>query len=414
MKSKVKISCKKDFGVLLALCLLQAGISLGYLIAAWAIEVWGIVFACAIVTAIVCLLGMRVGLTVDTENRVIIRRTMSKTTKIDFINIRTVEVQKVFLGKAIAIIGDDGKVFDKTRFLLFTANYIHPENFVSYFTSGTYDKSLLEKSDKLLKKETMISKIALVIMAVFQIGFLVFIGLTDQPPAYPIVDIKHYGYNVFWVALGVALIAVIALLVKRKYSAITDFLALILFFCYMPAVLVGAITTNQDYFVSHTDDFANYEDVMLNEYDGEYMHFPKEINGEVIDFSYYYKYFWDSIHELYLEVKYSDEEFLSIYNKYPAKEESYFGEQYEEVELSKYEHFDAEEYEGDIWIGHADCDKILFDKENNTVIYYHLSVTDPFDLEWCKLVQRFDLDIFEYEEYVDAKREENKDKVNQT
>ena len=54
-------------------------------------------------------------------------------------------------------------------------------------------------------------------------------------------------------------------------------------------------------------------------------------------------------------------------------------------------------------------DKIIFDKENNTVIYYLLSVTDPFDLEWCHLSEKFEVDFMDYEEYIKVKKE----KINQ-
>ena len=120
MKSKGKIttiSCKKDLGVLLALCLLQAVIAIPNLIKGWEIEASISLFASAVIASIVCLIGMRIGLTVDTENREIIRKTFFRTRKIDFISIKSVKIEKVFLGKAITIIGDNGKVFDKTRFI---------------------------------------------------------------------------------------------------------------------------------------------------------------------------------------------------------------------------------------------------------------------------------------------------------
>ena len=418
MKSKgeiTTISCKKDLGVLLALCLLQAVTALMQLINLNADVVWGTIFAVSVAVSLVCLLGMRVGLTVDPENREIIRKTLFRTTRIDFISIKTVKVEKVFLGKAITIIGDDGKVFDKTRFILYKENYIVPENFVAYFSTGCYDRDLLLPSKKLEKECARPSKILLAIIAIVQLAILVPLAIIDisQTPEYPIVDIKLYGYGHFWVIGGITVLTLIGLFVKNRHRGITDFIMLLLFFGFWGAALFAGLGTNEDYYVSYTDDFANYDDIVTDEWTENNSYFPTEIDGEVVDFSYYYKCFWDSIHELYLEVKYSDEEFLSIYSKYPVKEKSYFGEQYEEVNIDE-EWFDAEEYEGDVWISHAGCEKILFDKANNTVFYYYLSVTDPFDLEWCKLVQRFDLDIFDYEEYVDTKREENKDKVNRT
>ncbi len=410
MKKKVQITAKKDMGVLFALCLLGVGISLIYVISQWAIEFWGLVLAESTFAAILCLVAMRIGLTVDTEKRVIIRRTLFKKTEINFENIYRVEIRKVFLGKAIVIIDNGGRIFDKTRIGFFKYNYIIPENFVTYFSSRSYYSELLAPSEKLMKKQATVSRVALILVAIFELVPLILIEITRNPPKYPIVDIKPYEYASFWVILGIALVTVIGLLVKNKHNPVRDFIMMLLCFSYVPLMFVAGLGTREDYFVSHTDDFANYHDIMNDEWDGDYMHFPKEVKGEVIDFSYYYKYYWDSIWEIYLEVKYSDEEFERIYSEYEVKESSYFGEQYEEVNLGE-EYFSADEYEGDVWIAGGSCGKIIFDKSNNTIIYYYLSATDPLDLEWCKLVNKFDIDVFDYEEYTKAKRESNKENI---
>ena len=163
---KVRVSIRKDMGVLFSLCILCAGLVLPYLVNGWMIEFWGFPFCAFVIASALCLWGMRVGLTIDTENRVIIRKTFFKTTKIAFGNIKSVKIKNVFLGKAITIIGDDGKVFDKTRSVLFKENYIIPENFVAYFSSGCNDRDLLNPSKKLEKEVAMNSRVPLAILAV--------------------------------------------------------------------------------------------------------------------------------------------------------------------------------------------------------------------------------------------------------
>lgn len=410
MKSNktVKLSFKKDLGVVLALCIIMAVIALSYLIVNWSVEVWGTVFAFALVCILLCILGIRACLVVDMENRVIIRRVAFKKTIITFHSIKSVEMHKTFLGKEIHIIGNDGRLFDKSHVVLFTANYISPENFVAYFSSGCCDGSLLLPSKRLEKKQGMISKIALSVVAFVELGIFVYIlilELKNSTPAYPIVDIKWYGYGLFWVIAFIIVATLIGLLVKNRHNAITDFIMIVLFFGFMPMALIGAFATSEDYYVSATKDFENFDDIVKEQWNGNYNHFPKEINGEVCDFSYYYKYYWDSVHEVYLEIKYDDEEFGRIYSEYEEKEESYLGAQYEEVNLGE-EWLNAEKYDdGEVYISHAYFKKIIFDKENNTVIYYLLSVTDPFDLEWCHLSEKFDVDFMDYEEYIKEKKE---------
>ena len=67
---------------------------------------------------------------------------------------------------------------------------------------------------------------------------------------------------------------------------------MLLFLGFLPMCIVGGFLTNENYYVSATDDFNNYYDIIANEGTGHYEQFPSEVNGEVVSFSYYYKYFW--------------------------------------------------------------------------------------------------------------------------
>ena len=405
----VKFSFKKDIGILLVLCIMAAVLALHYLIINWNVEIWGSFFAFELVCILLCILGMRARLIVDIENRVVIRRTFFKKTSITFHSIKSVEIHRGFLGKEIHIKGNDGNRFDKLHVVLFKANCVLPENFVAYFSSGCYDGNLLLPSERLEKRQGILSKIALSVVAFAELGVFIYVTILEltSAPAYPIVDIKWYGYGVVWVVIFIAVTTLIGLMVKNKHNVITDFIAAFLLLGLLPMVLVGGLSTSEDYYVSSTKDFENFDDIVKDQWNGSYHHFPKEITGEVCDFSYYYKNYLDSIEEVYLEIKYDNEEFSRIYSEYDEKEESYFGAQYEEVNLIEEWLYISTDVDGEIYISGAHFKKIIFDKENNTVIYYLLSVTDPFDLEWCHLAEKFDIDFMDYEEYI--KEKENQD-----
>lgn len=410
MKSngKVKISARKDLGTAFAIHLLVVILFVRNFIlngGDWyelQIFMWWLFLTIAI------LVGMRDCLIVDTEKRVVTRKTVFSKKTISFDNIDFVEVKRSFLLKTVRIITDDGKVFDKTPVIMYKDCCVSPDNFITYFSSGCNDRSLLLSNEKLDRRLGIFSKVPLTIIALLEIGIFVplFIDEMINPPTYPIVDIKFYNNGLFRCIMFVAVAALIGLLVKNRFHPVTDFITLLLFFGFIPMSFLIGLSSPEDYYVSATRDFANYDEVVNEELGEDYDFFPKEIQGEITDFSYYHKYYWDEVTEVYLEVKYDDEEFDRIYCEYGIKESSYLSEKYEEVNLTK-EYFDVQtSYDGENYISFAIAEKVIFDKENNTVIYYSLLVIDPFYIEWCYFVQKYDIDILHYEEYIEHKSED--------
>lgn len=396
----IKISVKKDLAIFLILSLSQVALSIPYLVAGWEPMFWGMVFAESLAISIVIVMAMRCCLAVDTENRIVTVKGFFKMKKLPFDKIKSVEITRGLLGKSVQIIDDDGKIFDKTHVMLFRDNYIKPEDFVAYFTSSDYNGDLLLPNKTLERRQGVISKISLAVVALFQLLILggIFVSELSNLPAFPIVEIKIYGFGLFWVILFILLATLVGLLVKNKHRVLTDLIMVILFFSFAPICLIGAFATSEDYYVSATRDFAHYEETVA----GNISYFPEKIEGgEVVAFSYYYKYYWDSVEEVYLEVKYSDEDFERIYSSYGEKTSSYFGEGLEETNLgNKNEWFELYENGGEVQIDHAYIEKIIFDKENSTVIYYFLASTDFMDLEWFYLLEKFDFDIYDYAEYI--------------
>ena len=187
---------------------------------------------------------------------------------------------------------------------------------------------------------------------------------------------------------------------NKKHHKVVDFVSCVIFLTYLPTLLIAGFSTPKDYYISATRDFENYYEVKAD----KISYFPDGIEGgEVIAFSYYNCNWWDNVKEVYLEVKYNNEEFNSIYSQYEEKEKSYFGENLEEVHFNgKYESLYLYEKEnGEVEIAHANIELIIFNKDNNTIIYYYLSSTDFLELKWCYLIERFDIDIHDYDKYLE-------------
>ena len=390
-------------GLFSALCLLQAAIFLPYLILDRSIVIWTAMVVLSLICGIVCLWGMQTGLIVDTQNKILICKGFFKTKKIPFRKIRSVKQGKLFL----YIVGTDGNTFYRAPVSLSIRNCIPPENFAAYLSSIFHNAALLKPSKEREKKQALSSKALLFTIYVIQAAILVivFIDQWKHRPAYPIVDIKFYHFGVLWAILAITLVALGGLLVKRKHHMVAEFLALVLFFGFFATAFISAFATPADYNVSTTSDFGEYQTIFTEERDSDYLHFPKEIRGEVVDFNYYFDNSWDIIEEIYLEVRYDEAEFARIYSEYAEKEPSYFGAEYEEVTLSDDEFLEAEKGHNDkVYISRANIQKIIFNQEEQTVIYYYLDAYDPFYLDRCHLAKKFDIDFIDYGRYIEEKQ----------
>ena len=105
---------------------------------------------------------------------------------------------------------------------------------------------------------------------------------------------------------------------------------------------------------------------------------------------YYYKNYWDWVKECYLEVKIEDEEYFNtLYNSYDGKQIFDNNPKYEEYLTREYNYFSIEENTDEPYIRSAGIYKILFDKEDNVIIFIYLSVADPYDLDDCIYYKKF-------------------------
>ncbi len=371
----------------------------------------GIFFACVAATALFVEFSKR-RIEIDLENETLFcKRLFVKGETFAISDIKEVLNDGKGLGWNMKLISaKDGATFKVPKDIL-RDNSIPNEKFSLFLTqkndgAPACDILLLDSDPALQKKDSTVIKIITAIFCgpIILAYALSFIVEMNQRPEFPIRSVAFYDYISFWVLLVFGLLFVAVMLSNKKHFQFADFGAVLIALMFLPSLLCCLLLTPEDCYVSATRDFENYYEVKADKID----YFPDEIEGgEVIAFSYYYKYYWDSVHEVCLEVKYDDEEFDRIYSQYEEKRESYFGDGLEEVSFSGvYENLELSEDGTEI--SYADIRLMIFDKENNTVIYYFLQSTDFLDLEWCYLIERFDIDVKDYSKYI----EENKEKTN--
>lgn len=355
------------------------------------------------------ILAMPTNITIDTDNKVITNKKMFKTQSLAFDEISSITVRKTLLGKQICLMDSNGRAFAKILFSSAKECYIVPENLLEYFTSRQFDKTLLAPNEKLKRNVALNSKVPFAVISALQLGLILFmyICMLVDSPTYPIVEIKFYRYGIFWLALIWTALIPLGLLVKSPKCYFTDIIAAVMFIVFLPSFFICGLAVPEAYCVSSTQDFANYQQVFDEEMGGDYQHFPQQVDGEVVTFSYYYENYWDSVHELYLEVNYDKQTFEEIYNTYQDKHACYFDNSLEEVDLCE-AHLKTTKSNGTLKISSAWIEKIIFDKQNNTIIYYYLSSSDFLELEWCQLAKRFDIDFEQYEQYLEQLNEKSK------
>lgn len=353
---------------------------------------------------------------IDTINKTLFCKRLFKKETIaladikEILNIEKLNKKKGFPLKIKLVNAKDDSIF-KIPMDIISDNDILPKNFYDFLMQrngedAVCDTLLLVKDPKIQRSHAITVKVISALVCVPIIGTYIygFVSELQGKPDFPIRPIAFYDYGVFWALAITASIFILMMISNKKHHKAVDFVSCVIFLTYLPTLLIAGFSTPKDYYISATRDFENYYEVKAD----KISYFPDEIEGgEVIAFSYYNCNWWDNVIEVYLEVEYSNEEFDRIYAQHEEKGKSYFGETLEEVCLNdKYESLELYETEnGEVEIAHANIELIIFDKDNNTVIYYYLCSTDFLELEWCYLIERFDIDIRDYEKYIGEKQE---------
>ena len=352
-------------------------------------------------------------LVINTEKRTLTYKTAFHKKTVELSDIANVQLPKSKLGIFVKVKkASDGKCVRILKEIL-DDNYIANEKFSKFLmqgksNEGDMDTSLLEKdTEKAEKVSTFNKALALIVTIPMVAVYVLFFCLHwfGGRPAFPMFNVGVYEFNSFWIMLGGLLFLAIIVGVNKKHLHLINFLASVIFVSFLPLMVVSALGFPPEHRISATQNFENYDKALEEIWGEERYHMPESIQyGEVVAFSYYYDYSWDYVEEVYLEVKYDEEEFNRIYSQYENKDASYFGEEYEEVSFVE-DYFVALERSEGMYISYGKLEKIIFDKENRIVIYYYLDVIDPFLIERSMLVKRFDVDIFDYAKYIRDKRD---------
>ena len=350
-------------------------------------------------------------LVINTEKRTLTYKTAFHKKTLELSDIANVQLPKSKLGIFVKVKkASDGKYVRIFKEIL-DDNYIASEKFSKFLmqgksNEGDMDTSLLEKDTKKAEKASTINKaLALIVtipMVAVYVLFFCFHWFGGRP-AFPMFTFGIGDFQSFWIMLVGLLYLAVIVCVNKKHLHLISLLASIVLISFLPLMVVSAFGFPPEYRISATQNFENYDKALEEIWGEERYHMPESIQyGEVVAFSYYYDYSWDYIEEVYLEVRYDEEEFNRIYSKYENKDASYFGEEYEEVSFVE-DYFVALERSEGMYISYGNLEKIIFDKENCIVIYYYLDAMDPLLAERSMLVKRFDVDIFDYERYIKEK-----------
>ena len=351
-------------------------------------------------------------LVINTKKRTLTYKTAFHKKTLELSDIANVQLPKSKLGVFVKVKkASDGKCVRIFKEIL-DDNYISSEKFSKFLmqgksSEGDMDLSLLEKDTEKTEKISTINKaLALIVTVPMVAVYVLFFCLHwfGGRPAFPMFTFGIGDFQSFWIMLVGLLYLAVIVCVNKKHLHLISLLASIVLISFLPLMIVSAFGFPPEYRISATEDFENYDKALEEIWGEERYHMPESVqHGEVMAFSYYYDYSWDYVKEVYLEVKYDEEEFNRIYSQYENKDASYFGEEYEEVSFVE-DYFAADKLSGEMYIRYGELQKIIFDKGNCIVIYYYLDAMDPLLAERSMLVKRFDVDIFDYERYIKEKR----------
>lgn len=134
---------------------------------------------------------------------------------------------------------------------------------------------------------------------------------------YPLPYSIFISAPLYFSVIGIVIL-LYAVFTFKKHFLVKSVLSLLVFFFTIPSVFICAITANV---VSHTTNVGNYgsyDRYIEKYYVDDYDFLPKSIDGEMtpVRYSYYCDYSWDTVWEIYLEVKMTDERYAEEREKY--------------------------------------------------------------------------------------------------
>lgn len=222
-----------------------------------------------------------------------------------------------------------------------------------------------------------------------------------------------YDTNIVFIILtSILSLFLILLIIYKIYGfdiikKIYCFLSFLLYFpifilSFFSFLIVGPSTTN---------DFNNYlkfDRVLKERWENTLNNFfPSDItNDEVVNYHYYYRYNWDLNFEIYLEIKVNEEKFDYLIDKYKndydyTQVNAYYNASY--IELIHRDRFDSRNIDSN-YTTSSNIEKLIYNEETKTIIYEYLHSEDGFDFEDIYYFNRFNINAYEYNSYVNGEK----------
>ena len=162
-----------------------------------------------------------------------------------------------------------------------------------------------------------------------------------------------------------------------------------------------SITSNFKNYLKFDKEIKNRYSEQLNTF------FPKNINkDEVIKYYYFYEHEWDLNFEIYLEIKVEDSKFNNLIIEYMNNNtyymlDAYYNDSY--IELIKNDNISFDNINKN-YTSFAFVEKLIYNEDTNIIIYEYLHVEDPFDFEEIYYFNRFNINAYEYNSYVNGEK----------
>ena len=341
---------------------------------------------------------IKTSLIIDTNNMELIYKEGKSQTKINLNEIEKVSFDKRKDKGDFIIIGSNGNKLTFSRYLL-VDNGISEANFSKFLCKNDSDNylniSLLSIEENLFNekdKDTKIISIIILFISLLIIGvFAVFEIYTL--PLFPIVDIPILYYPIFYLAIMCIALIVCLFVINKKYFMLKRAYTISFLILLFPLSFWSFLSNvKEPAKISVTREIDNYEKIQ-----GEvnFTIAPEKIDEKmkIIEFNYYNNHYWDGIYELYLEVEIEDEQSYLNYSSSYEKIECWYAKNYREYVLKNEIEIDKEN------ISSARVYKVLFNDDENKIIFIELKVLDHYFKDDCYYFNKFNIDINEYIEH---------------
>ena len=230
---------------------------------------------------------------------------------------------------------------------------------------------------------------------------------------YVLDEWQLYDTNIVFIILtSILSLFLILLIIYKIYGfdiikKIYCFLSFLLYFpifilSFFSFLIVGPSTTN------NFNNYLKFDRVLkerwtktLNDF------FPSDItNDEVVNYHYYYRYNWDLNFEIYLEIKVNEGKFDYLIDKYKndydyTQVNAYYNASY--IELIHRDSFDSRNIDSN-YTTSSNIEKLIYNEETKIIIYEFFHSAASFDFEEIYYFNRFNINAYEYNSYVNGEK----------